>query len=152
MRIALLSGEYPPQPGGVGDYTARLGQALVERGHDIVVFTIADGRFQIVDLAGSNPNLQSTIYNLIGAGAVGAPFVPRWNTAGQIFSTSNTKPAPMACTRRSICCQGSCGGCDGARVSSSPRTICCCPICFQKLARCAAGSCAACWPTPTRWW
>jgi len=64
MRIALLSGEYPPQPGGVGDYTARLGQALVERGHDIVVFTIADGRFQIVDLAGSNPNLQSAIYNL----------------------------------------------------------------------------------------
>jgi glycosyltransferase involved in cell wall biosynthesis len=64
MRIALLSAEYPPQPGGVGDYTARLGGALVERGHPIVVFTIVDCRLQIVDLGGSNLNLQSTIYNL----------------------------------------------------------------------------------------
>src|SRR5262249_12029852 len=64
MRIALLSAEYPPHPGGVGDYTARLGHALGDRGHHILVFTIAEGRFQIVDLAGSNPNLQSPIANL----------------------------------------------------------------------------------------
>jgi glycosyltransferase involved in cell wall biosynthesis len=63
MRIALLSAEYPPQPGGVGDYTARLGEALVDRGHHILVFTIADCRLQILDLGGSNLNLQSTIYN-----------------------------------------------------------------------------------------
>jgi glycosyltransferase involved in cell wall biosynthesis len=64
MRIALLSAEYPPQPGGVGDYTARLGAALVDRGHEIFVFTIINGRLQMIDLAGSNPNLQSTICNL----------------------------------------------------------------------------------------
>jgi len=64
MRIALLSAEYPPQPGGVGDYTARLGAALVDRGHEIFVFTIINGRLQMIDLAGSNPNLQSAICNL----------------------------------------------------------------------------------------
>lgn len=41
MRIALLSAEYPPQPGGVGDYTLRLGTALAERGHTINVLTSA---------------------------------------------------------------------------------------------------------------
>ena len=64
MRIALLSAEYPPQAGGVGDYTARLGAALVDRGHEIFVFTIINDRSQIIDLAGSNPDLQSAICNL----------------------------------------------------------------------------------------
>ncbi len=32
MRIALLSGEYPPQPGGIGDYTRRLSESLLARG------------------------------------------------------------------------------------------------------------------------
>jgi glycosyltransferase involved in cell wall biosynthesis len=64
MRIALLSAEYPPQPGGVGDYTARLGTALGDRGHEMFVFTIVNGRLQIIDLARSNPNLQSAICNL----------------------------------------------------------------------------------------
>ena len=59
MRIALLTGEYPPQPGGIGDYTAELGAALLARGHDVLVFTIADGRFQIVDLARARTGLQS---------------------------------------------------------------------------------------------
>ena len=39
MRVALLSAEYPPQPGGVGDYTWRLGQALAQRGHAITALT-----------------------------------------------------------------------------------------------------------------
>src|SRR5262245_16045698 len=63
MRIALLTAEYPPRPGGVGDYTRRLGESLMERGHDVHVFTIADCRFQIVDLAEPDPNLQATSYN-----------------------------------------------------------------------------------------
>lgn len=50
MRIALVSGEYPPQPGGIGDYTQQLGTALAARGHSISVFTIADGHFQIIGL------------------------------------------------------------------------------------------------------
>ncbi len=64
MRIALLSGEYPPQPGGVGDYTRRLGEALLARGHDVFVFTISDSRFQVLDLAHPDSNLQSAICNL----------------------------------------------------------------------------------------
>ncbi|MEO7911689.1 MAG: glycosyltransferase family 4 protein [Roseiflexaceae bacterium] len=64
MLVALLSAEYPPRPGGIGDYTRRLGQSLVERGQRVLVFTITDYRFQIVDLGGSMPNLQSTIYDL----------------------------------------------------------------------------------------
>src|SRR5436190_5324418 len=61
MRIALLSAEYPPQPGGVGDYTRRLGEALLARGHTISVITIADCRLQIVALSHSATNRQSTI-------------------------------------------------------------------------------------------
>ncbi|PMP73173.1 MAG: glycosyl transferase family 1, partial [Roseiflexus castenholzii] len=44
MNIVLLSAEYPPLPGGVGDYTRNLGMALLQRGHAVTVLTgIADG-------------------------------------------------------------------------------------------------------------
>lgn len=49
MRIALLTGEYPPQPGGVGDYTRLLGLALSAEGHRVAVITIRDGRFLLYD-------------------------------------------------------------------------------------------------------
>ncbi|MBA3946191.1 MAG: glycosyltransferase family 4 protein [Herpetosiphonaceae bacterium] len=39
MRVALVTGEYPPVLGGVGDYTARLAQALQARGCESVVIT-----------------------------------------------------------------------------------------------------------------
>ena len=39
--IALLSAEYPPQPGGVGDYTACLAAALVATGRTVAVITSA---------------------------------------------------------------------------------------------------------------
>jgi glycosyltransferase involved in cell wall biosynthesis len=64
MHVALLSAEYPPQPGGVGDYTWRLGQALVARGHHTLVFTILDFRFQILDVATNSINQKSKIKNL----------------------------------------------------------------------------------------
>jgi glycosyltransferase involved in cell wall biosynthesis len=35
----LVSGEYPPDPGGVGDYTHLLGRALIARGHGVMVVT-----------------------------------------------------------------------------------------------------------------
>ena len=44
MKLALLSGEYPPQPGGVGDYTHQLAVALRQRGHAVAVLTIQGGR------------------------------------------------------------------------------------------------------------
>ncbi len=40
-NVLLVSGEYPPDVGGVADYTARLRQALVERGAQVAVFTRA---------------------------------------------------------------------------------------------------------------
>lgn len=44
MNIVLLSAEYPPTPGGVGDYTRNLGTALLRRGHDVAVLTgVANG-------------------------------------------------------------------------------------------------------------
>lgn len=39
MRIALLSGAFPPQFDGIGDYTWWLSQALVEQGHGVTVLT-----------------------------------------------------------------------------------------------------------------
>jgi glycosyltransferase involved in cell wall biosynthesis len=43
MKIVLLSAEYPPMPGGVGDYTRNLGTALLQRGHDVTVLTGVGG-------------------------------------------------------------------------------------------------------------
>jgi len=43
MKIALLSAEYPPCPGGVGDYTRHLGMALVQRDHEVIVLTGTPG-------------------------------------------------------------------------------------------------------------
>ena len=39
MRILLISGEYPPMQGGVGDYTHELGKAFVTLGADVDVLT-----------------------------------------------------------------------------------------------------------------
>ena len=37
MHIGLISGEYPPDQGGVGDFTRELGHALAELGHEVHV-------------------------------------------------------------------------------------------------------------------
>jgi glycosyltransferase involved in cell wall biosynthesis len=63
MIIAILSAEYPPRPGGIGDYTRRLGQSLVERGQQVLVFTIDDLRFTIYDLDASTLNPKPKIIN-----------------------------------------------------------------------------------------
>lgn len=39
LTILMITGEYPPTVGGVGDYTRCLAQALIERGHRLVVLT-----------------------------------------------------------------------------------------------------------------
>ncbi len=39
MHIGLITGEYPPMQGGVGDFTSQLGQALAELGHQVHVVT-----------------------------------------------------------------------------------------------------------------
>jgi glycosyltransferase involved in cell wall biosynthesis len=39
MRIGLITGEYPPDQGGVGDFTYELGKGLAALGHDVHVIT-----------------------------------------------------------------------------------------------------------------
>ena len=39
MRIGLITGEYPPDQGGVGDFTRELGRALATLGHEVHVVT-----------------------------------------------------------------------------------------------------------------
>jgi len=39
LRVLMISGEYPPMEGGVADFTAIVGQQLVERGVDVHVLT-----------------------------------------------------------------------------------------------------------------
>lgn len=42
MRIGLISGEYPPQPGGVGAFTQVLARELAAQGHDVFVLAGPD--------------------------------------------------------------------------------------------------------------
>ncbi|GAA5526967.1 glycosyltransferase family 4 protein [Herpetosiphon gulosus] len=46
MRILLLTAEYLPQPGGVGDYTAKLAEALTALGCQVCVLTAGEGAEQ----------------------------------------------------------------------------------------------------------
>ncbi|MCS7003553.1 MAG: glycosyltransferase, partial [Dehalococcoidia bacterium] len=39
MRIAIVTGEYPPMVGGIADYTANLAEALRRAGDEVVVVT-----------------------------------------------------------------------------------------------------------------
>jgi hypothetical protein len=64
MRIALVSGEYPPQPGGIGDYTEQLGRALVSRGHAVFVFAIIARHFRILNLTTPENTDQSATADL----------------------------------------------------------------------------------------
>jgi glycosyltransferase involved in cell wall biosynthesis len=63
MSVAILSAEYPPRPGGIGDYTRRLAQSLLECGQRVLVFTIDDLRFTIYDLQQPDADHQSQIVN-----------------------------------------------------------------------------------------
>ncbi len=55
MHIAFLTAEYPPQPGGVGDYTRCLASALATRGHTVTVVTGCGKTEQFVR-GGSEPS------------------------------------------------------------------------------------------------
>ncbi len=39
MRLGIITGEYPPLEGGVGDFTHELGSALVDQGHEVHILT-----------------------------------------------------------------------------------------------------------------
>jgi glycosyltransferase involved in cell wall biosynthesis len=57
MRVLFVTGEFPPTPGGVGDYTDRLAGALTDQGHVVGVFTSArasDGEAANTDTVWAN--------------------------------------------------------------------------------------------------
>lgn len=57
MHITLLTGEYPPQPGGVGAYSHCLASALVARGQRVTVLTIRDGMLLGLEVGGNETKL-----------------------------------------------------------------------------------------------
>lgn len=56
MRICLISGEYPPMQGGVGDYTAHIAKHLAAQGMAVAVATAAGARTGLGDEQG-NPQV-----------------------------------------------------------------------------------------------
>ncbi|HET7091572.1 MAG TPA: glycosyltransferase [Anaerolineae bacterium] len=64
MRIGLVTGEYPPMQGGVGDFTRELGRALKDLGHDVTVITASSISGQV---AGSPVPVE--------------PIIPKWTQA-----------------------------------------------------------------------
>lgn len=64
MRVLLVSGTYPPQSCGVGDYTARLAAELHERGLHVAVLTSA-----------GHDRRADSLWPVL-------PYVRRWNLAG----------------------------------------------------------------------
>ncbi|MEN9939012.1 MAG: hypothetical protein RLZZ387_5591 [Chloroflexota bacterium] len=80
LRILMLSAEYPPTPGGVGDYTRALGLALAARGHDVSVLTGVEGRPTVIRL--SRPESTRAVDDL---GATPAPTNPQSTTHNPPF-------------------------------------------------------------------
>jgi Glycosyltransferase len=75
MRILFITGEYPPQSGGVGDYTQRLGQTLANAGHEILVLTIVQQRWRILRVSPEGDQALSSdrgmaSWRLIGLGSL----------------------------------------------------------------------------------
>ncbi|MHB8625386.1 MAG: glycosyltransferase family 4 protein [Aggregatilineales bacterium] len=54
MRIGLISGEYPPMRGGVGDYTRELARALLTAGHAVFVLSDRRAKAETADIAVDN--------------------------------------------------------------------------------------------------
>ena len=51
MRVALVTSSYAPYVGGVEEHVRNVATLLRERGHDVVVWTVArDGRFGMRDV------------------------------------------------------------------------------------------------------
>ena len=61
MRIGLVTGEYPPMQGGVGDFTRELARALTNLRHDVTVITASRISGQIA-----------------GSPAPVEPIIPKW--------------------------------------------------------------------------
>ena len=47
MKIGLITGEFPPMEGGIGDFTANLAQAMAEQGHEVHILTNRKAKLKI---------------------------------------------------------------------------------------------------------
>lgn len=71
MRIGLITGEYPPDQGGVGDFSRELARSLTELGHEIHVITHASrntqrvSRFTLHISRSSTPETSPEVHRVI---------------------------------------------------------------------------------------
>src|SRR6185503_6463225 len=74
MNVILVTGEYPPNGGGIADYTAQVGRGLRDRGHSVQVIALrrADGvPAADADFVGSplSPLTYERIRRIVGHGS-----------------------------------------------------------------------------------
>lgn len=67
MKIGLISGEFPPMPGGVGDFTRILAENMREQGHSVFVLSRA-----------GSANARLPVSTVAGWGAGCLPQMRRW--------------------------------------------------------------------------
>lgn len=73
MRIVMVAGSCPPEPGGVGGYTFRLVEALKNAGCEVQVFTgrkfgLANVFGQAREIRAAKPGLVHIHYHTTGYG------------------------------------------------------------------------------------
>lgn len=61
MQIVFVTGEYPPAPGGVGDYTQQLARALRARGHHVAALTIEGEALVGYSAAGADDEMRRVL-------------------------------------------------------------------------------------------
>ena len=61
MRILLISGEYPPMQGGVGDYTHELAKAFIALGAEVDVLTATGGAGPEEGLSSGEPRVHPSV-------------------------------------------------------------------------------------------
>ncbi|HEU5090126.1 MAG TPA: glycosyltransferase family 4 protein, partial [Roseiflexaceae bacterium] len=62
LSVLLVSAEYPPDPGGVGDYTRCLAGALRQRGQRVSVLTAHNGQAQLVGASEERQSLGQALH------------------------------------------------------------------------------------------
>ena len=73
MKACLVTGEFPPMQGGVGDFTSELGKALAELGVEVSVITSA--RVRIQDPGGSRQETR----DVHRASCIVHPVIEKWD-------------------------------------------------------------------------